>query len=257
MTALSPSAALGTNQHVPVSRPAIRTTVSPRKLAIATGVFFLITHVTSIAAPALNGFAIGNTAASAGSDTQLLLAAVLEVILAMANIGTAVALYPVVRRWNEGAALGYVGLRTLEAAVIAVGVLPLLVLVTLRQSIASTVDPATATAMADTLAIFYKWTLLIGPGLVCAVNTVVMAYILFSSHLVPRFIPILGLIGGPLIFIVTMARIIGSYATPPAWLAIFVLPIFAWEVSLALWLIIRGFRQSALAALSTAGSPVR
>jgi hypothetical protein len=255
MTSFSPSAATSGSQHTAVNRATNRLTVSPRRLAIITGVCFLVTHVTAVAAPALNGLALSSTASSTGTDTQLVLAALLEVILALAIVGTAVALYPVARCWNEGAALGYVGLRTLEAAVIAVGVVPLLTLVTLRQSTAGAVDAGAITVLSDTLVMFYKWTILIGPGLVCATNTVVMAYVLFSSHLVPRFIPVLGLIGGPLIFIMTVGRMLDGYSQLPAWAALAVLPIFAWEVSLALWLISKGFRQPALASL-TAVTPV-
>ncbi|HRL11706.1 MAG TPA: DUF4386 domain-containing protein [Aggregatilineales bacterium] len=255
MTSLSPSAALSASPYTAAVRPEAHMTVSPRKLAVITGVCFLITHVTAIGAPALNGLALNSTASSTGTDTQLVLAALLEVILALAVVGTAVALYPVARRWNEGAALGYVGLRTLEAGVIAVGVVPLLSLVTLRQSTAGAVDAGATTVLSDMLVMFYKWTLLIGPGLVCATNTVVMAYVLFSSRLVPRFIPVLGLIGGPLIFIMTVARMLDGYSQLPAWAALAVLPIFAWEVSLALWLITKGFRQPALASL-TAVAPV-
>lgn len=255
MTSLSPSTALSVSPYTAAVRREVHMTVSPRKLAVVTGVCFLITHVTAIGAPALNGLALNSTASSTGTDTQLVLAALLEVILALAVVGTAVALYPVARRWNEGAALGYVGLRTLEAGVIAVGVVPLLTLVTLRQSTAGAVDAGATTVLSDMLVMFYKWTLLIGPGLVCATNTVVMAYVLFSSRLVPRFIPVLGLIGGPLIFIMTTARMLDGYSQLPTWAALAVLPIFAWEVSLALWLITKGFRQPALASL-TAVAPV-
>lgn len=250
MTTLSQSTVITTDHYVPTARTAIRTTVAPRKLAIAAGVCFLITHVTAIGAPALYGLATSNAVSSAGTDMQLMIGALLEVVLALAIIGTSVALYPVARCWNEGAALGYVGLRTLEAGVIAVGVLPLLTLVTLQHSSADTLDAATVAMLSDTLVTFYKWTLLIGPGFVCAANTVVMAYIMFSSRLVPRFIPILGLIGGPLIFIFTIVRMFGGFDQRSPWAAIAVIPIFAWEVSLALWLISKGFRQAALRSLS-------
>jgi hypothetical protein len=243
MTTFSQTAAINASRTAPESRASIHTNVSPRRLAIVAGVCFLITHVTSIAAPALNGLATSSAVSSVGSDSQVIVAAILEVILAIANIGTAVALYPVVRRWSDGGALAYVGLRTLEAAVIAVGVLPLLTLVTLRQA------GAADTAVADALVVIHKWTLLVGPGLVCATNTVVMASLLFASRLVPRFIPVLGLVGGPLIFVFTLVRMFNGFDSLPPVAAIAVLPIFVWEVSLALWLITRGFRQQALAAL--------
>src|ERR671926_738835 len=117
-----------------------------RKLAIATGVCFLITHVTSVPAaflydPILNraDYVLGS-----GADTRVLWGVFLEVICALGIIGTAVALFPVVRKWSEGGALGYVGLRTLESAIIAAGVLPLLAVVTLRQHLVVTAGADTA-----------------------------------------------------------------------------------------------------------------
>lgn len=95
---------------------------------------------------------------------------------------------------------------------------------------------------------FYNWTALLGPGLVCGTNTVLMGYLMYKSHLVPRFIPVLGLVGGPLIFAITAARMFGITEQVPSWLGIVVIPIFAWEVSLALWLILKGFNQSATAS---------
>ena len=107
------------------------------------------------------------------------------------SIGTAVALFPVVKRHNEGVALSYVGLRTLEAGIIVVGVVPLLIVVTLRQHLAGTagIDTATLITLGSAFVSFYNWTYVVGPGLVCGTNTVLMAYLMYKSGLVPRFIP--------------------------------------------------------------------
>ena len=214
-----------------------------RKLAIAAGVCYLITHVTSVPAAFLYGPILNRAGYILGSvpDTRVLLGAFLEVICALAIVGTAVALFPVVKRHNEGVALGYVGLRTLEAGIIAVGVVPLLALVTLRPDV-------TGTAGADTTAVlveFHNWTRLLGPGLVCGVNTVLMAYLMYRSRLVPRFIPVLGLIGGPLVFAYHTAQMFGASEQILSWAAIGVIPIFAWEVTLAFRLIAKGFNPSA------------
>lgn len=231
-----------------------------RKTAIAAGILYLITHVTSIGASALYHPILSQAGYITGSgpDTPILLGVLFEVILALANIGTAVALFPVVKRQNEGMALGYVGLRTLEAAVIAVGVIPLLAVVTLRQNLAGTAgaDTAALLTLGSALVGFYKWTLVVGPGLICGTNTVVMAYLMYTSGLVPRFIPVLGLTGGPLIFAYHVAGMFGLTGQLSVWAAIIVIPIFAWEVTLALWLIVKGFNGSALrrAPASTAAS---
>lgn len=221
---------------------------STRKFAIAAGVCYLVTHVTSVPAaflydPILNR---ADYITGTGSDTRVLLGAFLEVICALGIIGTSVALFPVVRRWNEGGALGYVGLRTLEAGIIAVGVLPLLVVVTLRQNLTGDAgtDTAALLTLSNALVEAHNWTRLLGPGLVCGVNTVVMAYLLYRSRLVPRFIPVLGLIGGPLVFAYNAADMFGTSEQILSWMTIGVIPIFAWEVSLALRLITRGFRAT-------------
>jgi hypothetical protein len=220
-----------------------------RKLVIAAGVCYLITHVTSVAAPFLYSPILSHTdyVLGSGSDTRVVLGAFLEIILAMGIIGTAVALFPVVKRWGEGMALGYVGLRTLEAGIIVVGVLPLLAVVTLREHLAGAAgtDTAALVALGTALVGVHNWTFVLGPGLVCGVNTVLMASLMFRSRLVPRVIPVLGLVGGPLVFAYNAAVLFGLSEHIPAWAAIGVIPIFAWELSLALYLIAKGFNSSA------------
>ena len=130
---------MNTNRHTATIE------TSSRKLAIAGGVCYLITHVTSVGAAILYTPILYNARyiVGAGSDTQVILGAMLELICALGIVGTSVALFPVVKKWNEGIALGYVGLRTLEAGIIAVGIVPLLAAVTLRQHLIGTADPAT------------------------------------------------------------------------------------------------------------------
>lgn len=237
------------------NRPAATMAAAWRKTAIAAGVCYLITHVTSIGSAALYSPILNNAGyvTGVGADVQVLVGAFLEVILALAIVGTSVALYPVARRHNEGVALGYVGLRTLEAAIIAVGIIPLLAVVTLRQNAAGAADADTAAlvTLGNALVASHNWTFLLGPGLVCGTNTVLMAYLMYTSRLVPRFIPVLGLIGGPLIFAWNTAGMFGMTERIDAWAALLVIPIFAWEVALALWLIFKGFRMEALVSEPT------
>jgi len=222
---------------------------STRKFAIAAGVCYLITHVTSVSAPALYGSLLNNASyiTGSGSAAGVPLGAFFDVICAMANIGTAVALFPVVKRQNEGIALGYVGLRTLEAAILAVGALSMLVAATL-PTMGTAADPATLASLGSVFVGAYKGTALLGPGLVCGVNTVLLAYLMYKSRLVPRFIPVLGLVGGPLVFAYNAAVMFGFSSQIPSWAPILVIPIFAWEVSLAIRLIVKGFNPSAISA---------
>jgi len=226
-----------------------------RRTAVVAGVLYLVTHVTSIGGLALYGPVLSKSGYIVGSvtDTRMLLGAFLEVILALAIVGTAVALYPVVKRQNEGVALGYMGLRTLEAGIIAVGVVPLLAVVTLRQHLTGTAG-TDVVSLGNALVAFHNWTFLLGPSYVCGTNTVLIAYLMYRSGLVPRFIPVLGLIGGPLVFASGAAQMFGLYEQVSVWAAIAALPIFAWEVSLALYLILKGFRPSAATRPDT--SPV-
>lgn len=221
-----------------------------RKTAVTAGVLYLITHVTSIGAVFLYDPILKNTGyiLSSGSDNGIILGALFDIILAIGVIGTAVALYPAVKWWNEGVALGYAGLRTLEASIIAVGVVPLLAVETLRQQLALSagMDTMTLLTLSDALVLFHNWTFILGPGLVCGTNTVLMAYLMYKSKLVPRFIPILGLFGGPLIFAYNTALMFGLGDQLPSWIALVVSPIFAWELTLALWLIFKGFKRTAL-----------
>jgi hypothetical protein len=236
--------------------------ISPRKTAIAAGVLYLITHVTSVGAVILYAPMLSNVnyIAGSGPDTRVLVGAFLEVILTFAIVGTAVALYPVVKRWDEGVAFGYVGLRTLEAGIIAVGVISLLAVVTLRQDLVGTsgtagTDTTSLVTAGRALVALHNRTFLVGPSFTSGTDTVLMAYLMFRSRLVPPFIPLLGLIGGPLVFASATAvlfGLVGQYSTPAAITAI---PEFAWELSLALWLIIKGFNRAALASGFGTGFP--
>jgi hypothetical protein len=177
----------------------------------------------------------------------------LEVILAAAVIGTAVTLYPVVSRHNRALAMGYVGLRTLEAGIIVTGIVSLLAVVSLQHDAAGTSASAAAlTAIGKALVAVHNWTFILGPGLVCGLNTVVMAYALYRSKLVARFIPVLGLIGGPLVF---AANVAGMFGVPRHDLGVCVVPVFAWEVSLAIFLITKGYRSTAVARIVPSGKP--
>ncbi len=223
---------------------------SHRTSAIVAGICYLITHVTSVGAVILYPPVLNNShfIISSGPSTHVLLGAFFEIILAFGNIGTAVALFPIVKRYNEGVALGYVALRTLESGIIVVGILPLLVIMTFQQHLAGTADTATLITLGNTLVAFHNWTFLLGPSFTSGTNTVFMAYLMYRSRLVPRFIPVLGLVGGPLVFTSATAvlfGLIGQYSTLATITAI---PEFAWELSLAIRRIGWGCKPSPLTA---------
>jgi hypothetical protein len=214
---------------------------------VLAGACYLVTHVTSVAALVLYGPALGHPGyiTGDGGGTRVLLGGWLEVVLALAVVGTAVTLFPVVRRHNEGLAIGYVGLRTLEAAVIAAGIVSLLAVVTLHQHGAGGAGTgAAAVAVGKGLVAVHNWTFLLGPGFVCAADTVVLAVLMWRSLLIPRFIAGLGLVGGTLLFASATATLFGAYKQVSLPGSIAPVPVFAWELGLAFFLIIKGFRTT-------------
>jgi hypothetical protein len=226
-------------------------------IARVTGVLFLITFATSIPAyffyvPVLDNprYILGG-----GADTSVSLGAFLELLLIVANIGTAVVLYPVLKRVNEVLALGYVTARLVECAFIAVGILGLLTVVTLRQEAAAGADGGSLLAVGKSLVALHDWTRQLGPGFVVGVgNGLILGYLMYRSRLMPRGLAALGLIGGPLIIASGAAVVLGLIEAGSVWQAIATIPEFFWELSIGIWLTIKGFNPSA-AILSELGSP--
>jgi hypothetical protein len=233
---------------------------STRKTALAGGVLYLITFIAVLRlvlyGPVLND---PNYIVSSGSDTSVLWAGVVETIVALACIGTAVALFPVVKRQNEAFALGFVATRILEAGIIVVGIISLLSIVTLRQHLgaAAGAEAATLVTIGKSLVVIQNWTFLFGQTLVPGVNALLLGYLMYRSGLVPRVIPALGLIGGPLLISSAFGQMIGINEQYSVWSGIAVLPIFVWELALGLWLTFKGFKPAPiLAATLPSGTPI-
>lgn len=229
---------------------------STRKTALVAGIFYLITFV-SIPTLALYGPVKNHRdwVLGTGGHTAVLVGGFLEVIVALAGIGTAVALYPVVKRQNEGFALGFVTSRVIEAGLIFTGVLSLLSLVTLRQDLggAAGANAASLVTTAASHVVTYKWTFVLGQNLMPGVNALLLGTLLYRSRLVPRAIPLLGLIAGPLLIASVIATIFGGIKLGSPILA--GLPVAAWEFSLGVWLVVKGFKPSPITAEMTAASP--
>jgi Domain of unknown function (DUF4386) len=232
---------------------------STRRTAIVAGVFFLITEVTAIAGVLLYGSVLGSPdylISPTVDDTGVRAGAFLEVLLAIAVVGTAVTLYPIVKRQNEGMALGHVAGRLIEATIIAVGAISLLAVVTMRQDLAGTTGPeaAAAVTVGQSLVAVHNWTFLFGPKLALGVNTVLLAYLMYRSRLVPRAIAVLGLVGGSLIFASGTAVLFGLYEDLSVPGVAAAAPVLAWELSVATWMIVKGFQPSPITAGMTANN---
>jgi hypothetical protein len=213
----------------------------------AAGIFYLLTFVSSIPALILIGPAINNAdfVTSVGNDTRVLWGCLLDSVNAITAIGSAVALYPVVRRQNQSMALGFVTSRMLEGAVVMIGVVSLLAVVTMQQGlVGSTGDTHSATVTANALVDVRAWTFLFGPGLMPAFNAVLLGTLLYRSRLVPRIIPTVGLIGAPLLFGAFLAQLFGIFDQVSAISFFLTLPVAAWELSVGLWMTFKGFKAT-------------
>jgi Domain of unknown function (DUF4386) len=222
---------------------------SNRKIAALAGWLFVITFVVSIPAalllytPLLDhvSYIVGP-----GADNRIALGALLEMILIVANIGTAVVLFPILKRQSERLALGYVTARLVESGFIAVGILSIMAVVTLRQDVGgSAADAGSLVIAGRSLVAIHDWTFLLGPGWVVGVgNGLLLGYLMYRSGLVPRRMAMLGLIGGPLIIASGTAVLFGAVEPGSGLQVLATVPEFFWELSLGIYLIVKGFKPS-------------
>ena len=221
-----------------------------RKTALLGGVLFLITYLTSIP-PKIALYTPFTSQpdyiVGAGADTRVLWGAFLEMLLIIANVGSAVVLFRVLKRQNEGLALAFVAARIMESAFIAVGILSVLSLVSLRQDLGGATG-ADATALAtvgDALVVLHGWTFSLGPGFVVGVgNGLILGYLMYRSGLVPRSMAVLGLVGGTFICASGAAVLFDVIQPDSAPLLLASVPEFFWELAFGIYLVVKGFKPS-------------
>lgn len=207
-----------------------------RRIALAGGIAYLATFAFSIPVlglyePVLDHpeYVSGN-----GADNQVLFGGFVEFLLALSCVASAVALYPVTRRLSRSLGLGFVLSRTLEAGLILVGMVSMLSIVTLRQEGG---DEGTARA----LLALHDWTFTFGQGLMPVVNALCLGPLLYRSGLVPRWIPLLGLVGAPILFASKIVVLFDGIEDVGAVALVCALPIAVWEFSLGIRLVAKGF----------------
>ncbi len=232
-----------------------------RRISLTAGVLYLITFVSiptlALYKPVKDN--VGTFILGAGSDSGVLWGALSEVIVGLAGIGTAVVLYPVAKRVSQTAALGFVTARVVETSLIFVGVISLLTILTLRSDVAGTAgaDPASLVTTGHSLLAAYTWTFLLSGSLMPVFCDLLLGYVLYRSALVPRFLPIIAFVGAPLLLISDIAIFFGAYSnvSPIALLA--ALPVAAFEFTLGIWLVVKGFKPSPEGAAIAADLLVR
>jgi hypothetical protein len=221
-----------------------------RKTALAVGVLFILTFLTSIGAVLAYGPVLSdpNYISGAGADGRVFLGAFLELMLIVTNIGCAVALFPILKRNGEGLALGYVAARIVECTFILIGLLSVLAIVSLRQT-AAAADAGSLATIAKTLLAIHNWTFLLGPGFTDGIGTgLILGYLLYRSGLVSRRMALFGLVGGPLLAASGAAVLFGLISQGSSVQGIMTVPEIIWELFLGLWLTFKGFSQSPITA---------
>jgi len=225
---------------------------STRTASRIVGVLFIVAAVTAMLGglilykPILDGpdYLIQGSA----HVNEVVLGAIMELILVVSAIGTATTMFPILRKFNETIALWHVCFRFLEAIVITVGVISVLSLLALSQDYVAGGAPEIASYQVSgtVLKAVHDYTFLLGPNFFLGMNTMMYSYIFYKSRLVPKFIPILGLTGSVLILLAALLEMFGVIDQISAWGMILALPIFANEMILAVWLIIKGFNESTI-----------
>jgi Domain of unknown function (DUF4386) len=224
-----------------------------RRISLAFGALYLITFITSIPAlilfqPVLDdpqGFIAGG-----GADNRIYFGALLELILIIANLGTAIVLIPLLKRQHEILTFSYVAARIMECVFILVGILAVLSIVTLSQEDAGGEEGA----IAYTLAALKDWTFKLGPGWVVGIgNGLILGYLMLRSGLMPRGLALLGVIGGPLQTLAGTGVLFDLYEAGGPVQGILTIPEIIWELSLGIYPLVWGFKSSPI--LSEEGRP--
>jgi hypothetical protein len=210
------------------------------------GLFYLVAAAASIIALNLYRPILFNPdylLQGAKNANQIILGAFLELLTAGTVAGTAIMLFPYLRKFSESLSLGYFCFRFIEAILILIGLVSVLALLTLSQAYSNTVSPGiTAYQMTGSLLkSVHDWTFILGPNFMLGINTFIYSFIFYRTKLVPRKISLIGLTGAILIFISSLLEMFGIFPQLSVWGALFAIPVFVYEVTLAIWLIIKGF----------------
>ena len=217
-----------------------------RKSALAVGILFILTFITSIGAVFVYGPVLTDPSyvTSAGVDGRVFFGAFLELLLIITNIACATVLFPILKRQNEAFALSYVGARIVECTFILVGLLSLLTMVSLRQ-MGAEADAATLSTLGRTFLALHNWTFLLGPGFSDGIGTgLILGYLMYTSGLVGRRMALVGVVGGAMLTASGVGVLLGFIPQFGAVQGIATIPEFIWEAFLGLYLLLKDFKPS-------------
>ena len=217
-----------------------------RRNAILIGIYFILAAVTSIVGLIMYGPLLNQSdylVAGAANGNQIVFAALMELGLVVTAVGTAVTMFPILRQYSERMALAHLCFRFLEAVVITIGIVSMLALLTLSREFSSATAPDEQSyrVVGTALIAIHDWTFIIGPNFMLGLNTIMYSYIFYRTRLIPRPIAIIGLIGSNTVFLAALLELFGVIEQLSTWGAILAIPVALTEMSLAIWLIIKGF----------------
>jgi Domain of unknown function (DUF4386) len=231
--------------HTATATTTATTTASHRRIALIAGIFYLLTFVSIPTLALYRPVKGANYVLGSGPDTSAIVGGVLEIIVAIAGIGTAVVLFPILKKQNESAALGLVAARIVESATIFVGVAFLLSIVTVRKSGAGTDALSTSHA----LVALYDRIFLLGQSFIPAICDLLLGVLLYQSRLVPRRLSTIGIVGAPILVVGYLAVLFGGIHQHGPLAGLSALPVAVFEFSLGVWLVVKGFDPRAVAEL--------
>jgi hypothetical protein len=220
---------------------------SDRATARLVGWLFIGTFVFSIPGFLLYGPVLDHPdyVLGAGHDTRVTAGAFLEILTAICNIGTAVVLYPVARRYSHRLALGYVASRIVESTIIVAGIVSVLSVLSLRQQFAGA-DAATLTIAGQTLVSFHDWTMLLGPAFCAGIgNGLLLGALMYTSGLLPKRLAVFGMAAGSLAFVAATGALFDVYDRQSGPQVLLTVPEMIWELTFGLYLVAKGFASSA------------
>ena len=224
--------------------------MNPRKSATIVGILFIIATVS----PILTFFFLDSLESPdflvtiAANETKVIQGLLIELVWALAVLSIPVMIFPVLKKHDEGLALGFVGFRFIEAVSVIVHSIILLGLLALSQEYVTAGAPAGSIylTLGGLLLAARDGAFLIGSGIIWSLSALVLNYALLQSKLVPRWLSGWGLVGGTLSLTVYLSQLFGMALSD--WLFF---PIASQEMIFAVWLIVKGFNPTAIASLST------
>ncbi len=215
------------------------------------GIFYIIAALSSIIAVVLYGPVLSEQwqmAVANGSETKVLIGVLNDLLLVVTAVGTSVMLFPYVRLWNEHIALGYLCFRFMEAVFIAIGILSILGLLRLStyNSTASLASAASLEPIGLLLQDIYRWTAMLGPNFMLGINTSLYSYLLYRTGYVPKPLAIFGMLTAVMVLVAGLLQMFGIIGPYSAVKGLVALPVGVYEMTLAVWLIVKGFHRDNL-----------